>query len=91
MVVETLYAVFTVGLVVAGLVLVGAAARAYAVTGRKAMIYLSIGFALIVAATTATAIAAFLTGFSNVRTLLLVNNAFSMVGYLFVIYSVIAQ
>lgn len=91
MVVETLYAVFTVGLVAAGLVLVGAAARAYAVTGREAMIYLSIGFALIVAATIATAISAYLTGFSNVRTLLLVNNAVSMIGYIFVIYSVFAQ
>lgn len=90
MVVEMLYLGVTVGLVVAGLALVGAAARAYAVTGRPAMIYLSIGFTLIVAAAASTAIAAFLTGFDDVRTLLLVNNAFSMLGYLFVLYSVVS-
>lgn len=89
--VEALYAVFSIGLVVAGLILVGAALRAYMATERPAMIHLSIGFSLIVAATVSTALVAIVTDFQNVRTLLLVNNGFSMGGYIFVLYSVISR
>jgi len=88
---EDLYLIFSAGLVVAGLSLVGAAVRAYASTERRAMIFLSLGFTLIVAATVSTALGALITDFQNVRTLLLVNNGFSMGGYLFVLYSVVAQ
>ena len=88
---EDLYLLFSAGLVVAGLSLVGAAIRAYVSTEREAMIYLSVGFTLVVAATVATALGALITDFQNVRTLLLVNNGFSMGGYLFVLYSVVAQ
>ena len=86
-----LYLVFSAGLVAAGLALVGAAVRAYVATERQAMIFLSIGFTLIVAATVSTAIGAIVNDFQNVRTLLLVNNGFSMGGYLFVLYSVVSQ
>lgn len=89
--IEELYLVFSAGLVVAGLTLVGAAVRAYATTERRVMIHLSLGFTLIVAATIATALGALLNDFQNVRTLLLVNNGFSMGGYLFVLYSVVAR
>lgn len=86
-----LYLIFSAGLVVAGLSLVGAAIRAYVSTEREAMIYLSVGFSLVVAATVATALGALITDFQNVRTLLLVNNGFSMGGYLLVLYSVVGQ
>ena len=89
--VEALYAIFSIGLVIAGLTLVGAAVRAYLATERQAMIHLSIGFSLIVTATVTTAVAAIATDFQNVRTLLLVNNGFSMGGYIFVLYSVISR
>lgn len=88
---QSLYLVFSAGLVIAGLTLVGAAVRAYIATGRKAMIHLSIGFTLIVAATVATALGAIINDFQNVRTLLLVNNGFSMGGYLLVLYSVVSR
>ena len=88
---EDLYLVFSVGLVAAGLSLVGAAVRAYIATERQAMIYLSVGFTLIVAATVSTALGAVINDFQNVRTLLLVNNGFSMGGYLFVLYSVVSR
>ena len=88
---QELYLVFSAGLAVAGLTLVGAAVRAYVATERKAMIFLSLGFTLIVAATVATALGAIINDFENVRTLLLVNNGFSMGGYLLVLYSVVSQ
>lgn len=87
---EPLFVVFSLILALAGLAMVGAAVRAYVQTERRVMIYLSIGFTLIVAATVATALGAILTGFQNTRTLLLVNNGFSMAGYMFVIYSVVS-
>lgn len=87
---EPLFVLFSVILALAGLAMVGAAVRAYVQTERRVMIYLSIGFTLIVAATVATALGAILTEFQNTRTLLLVNNGFSMAGYMFVIYSVVS-
>jgi len=52
------------------------------------MLYLSVGFTLIVAATVVTAPSAFVNGFRNVRSVLTVNSGFSMGGYIFVMYSV---
>lgn len=89
-VIEPLFVLFSVLLVLAGLAMVGAAVRAYVQTERRVMIYLSLGFTLIVAATVSTALGAILNDFENTRTLLLVNNSFSMTGYLFVIYSVVS-
>lgn len=87
---EHLFLAFSGGLIIAGLAMVGAAVRAYVQTERRVMIHLSVGFTLIVAATVATALGAILSNFEHARTLLLVNNGFSMTGYLFVIYSVVS-
>lgn len=76
-------------LMMAGLVMVGMAVRAYQETLRRAMIHLSIGFALVVAATASTVISTFLNGFAPARSLLLVNNGITSVGYLFVVYSLV--
>lgn len=88
--VEPLYLVTSGVLAVIGLAMVGMATRAYAKTNRRAMIHLSVGFTLIVGATIATAISAFQLGFEGTRSLLLVNNATTMVGFCFVIYSLVA-
>ncbi|AWB27521.1 DUF7521 family protein [Halococcoides cellulosivorans] len=87
--IELLYAVLTLIFVVAGLTMVGMAMRAYAETSRKAMLHLSLGFALAVAGASATMISAFITNFEGARSLLLVNSGLTTFGYLFVIYSLI--
>ena len=84
---ELLYGVTTLLLVVAGLTMVGFAGRAYVQTERLAFVYLALGFTLIAAAAAATAISAFLVGFTSTQSLLLVNNAITIGGYLFVVYS----
>lgn len=89
--IEHLYLILSAGLALTGLALVGAAVRAYLATEREAMIHLSLGFALIVAATVSTALGAIINDFQNAETLLLVNNGFSMGGYLFVLYSVVTR
>lgn len=89
--IELLYVVFSLTLTVAGLSMVGLAVRAYAETTRTTMLHLSIGFALVVAAAIGTTISAFLTGFTEALSLLTVNYVITTVGYLFVIYSIIAR
>lgn len=89
-VVEPLFLAFSAGLILAGLAMVGTAVRAYVQTRHQVMIYLSLGFTLIVAATAATVLGAIISNFGNVRMLLLVNNGFSMGGYLLVMYSVVS-
>lgn len=84
-----LYILSSVLLVVAGLLLVWMALRAYRETLRDAMIHLSLGFALIVAATASTSISALLTGFYPAKSLLLVNNGMASAGFLFIVYSLI--
>ncbi|MFB6156219.1 MAG: hypothetical protein ABEJ34_00045 [Haloferacaceae archaeon] len=76
-------------LMMAGLAMVGMAVRAYRETLRRAMIHLSIGFTLVVAATASTVISTFLNGFAPTRSLLLVNNGLTSVGYIFVVYSLV--
>lgn len=88
---EGAYVVFSVTLVVAGLSMVALAVRAYFETGRSAMFYLSVGFALIVAAAIATTFSAFVSDFENGRLLLTTNYAITTVGYVFVIYSVVGR
>ena len=88
-VLELLYAVLTLVFVVAGLTMVGMAVRAYAQTSRRAMLHLSLGFALAVAGAAATMISAFVTDFSGTRGLLLVNSGLTTFGYLFVMYSLV--
>ena len=76
-------------LVMAGGLMVYMALRAYRETLRRAMIHLSIGFTLVVAATVSTVISTFLNGFAPARSLLLVNNGITSVGYVFVVYSLV--
>lgn len=77
-------------LVVAGFVMIGLAVQAYRETTRRAMIHLSIGFTLVVAAAASTAISTLLKGFVPARSLLFVNNGITSVGYVFVVYSLIS-
>jgi len=53
------------------------------------MIHVSLGFGLIAAAAIATAISAFVTDFQSVRSLLLVNNGISSLGFILIVYSLI--
>ena len=87
--VELLYAVSTLVFVVAGLTMVGMAMRAYVQTSRRAMLHLSLGFALAVAGASATMISAFLTNFGGTRSLLLVNSGLTTFGFIFVMYSLV--
>jgi hypothetical protein len=88
-IVEILYAMSTLIFVVAGLVMVGMAMRAYVQTSRRAMMHLSLGFSLAVAGAAATMISAFLTNFEGVRSLLLVNSGLTTFGFIFVMYSLV--
>lgn len=88
---EVVYVVLSVALVVVGLTLVGMAARAYVQTERRSMLFLTIGFSLVVAAAVATTFSAFLTEFSQSRVLLTVNYAVTTIGYLFIVSSVKAD
>lgn len=79
----------SVVLALAGLAMVGAALRAYVQTERRVMLHLSIGFTIIAAASLATVLTVVFNGFQYPQRLLVVNNGFSVFGYLFVIYSVV--
>lgn len=87
---ETAYLAMSGALVVAGLTMVALAVRAYRHTERRAMVHLSIGFALVVAATASTAISAVVTNFAHVKSLLLVNSGLTTTGYVFVVYSLLS-
>jgi hypothetical protein len=87
--VEYLYLAATAVLVISGLTMVGMAIKAYLQTTRRAMIHVSLGFGLIAAAAIATAISAFVTDFRGVRSLLLVNNGLSSLGFILVVYSLV--
>lgn len=89
-IVEFLYAGTTIIFIIAGLTMVGMAMRAYVQTEREAMLHLSLGFAFAVAGAAATMISAFLTGFAGVRSLLLVKSSLTTIGFLFIIYSIVA-
>jgi len=89
-VIELLYAGTTLVFIVSGLTMVGMGLRAYIQTSRTAMLHLSIGFSLAVAGAAATLISAFLYNFSGVRWLLLVKSVFITLGFLFVMYSLVA-
>ena len=87
--IELLYAISTLVFVVAGLTMIGMAMRAYVQTSRRAMLHLSLGFALAVAGAAATMISAFITDFDGTRSLLFVNSGLTTFGYLFVMYSLV--
>lgn len=86
--IELLYVGFSATLSAAGLAMVFMAARAYQRTNRRAMLHLSVGFTLIVAAAIATTASAFLSDFEHSRRLLTVNYFITTTGYVFVIYSI---
>ncbi|WP_049925876.1 DUF7521 family protein [Halopiger goleimassiliensis] len=88
---EALYIVFSGTVIASGLVMAGMAVQAYAETRRQSMVYLSIGFTLIVAAATATTISAFVNDFQNPRTLLTVNYFVTTLGFTAVIMSLYAD
>lgn len=77
-------------LVMAGLVVVGMSLRAYNETSRRAMIHLSIGFTLVVAATAATVVGTYVTSITSAKGVLVMNNGLMAVGFIFVVYSLIS-
>jgi hypothetical protein len=78
-------------LVLAGLIMVGMAVRAYRQTERRSMLHLSVGFTVVVAATAGTAVAVFASDAAGTaRTVLMVNNGLTSVGYVFVVYSLVS-
>ncbi|MEY7851697.1 hypothetical protein AB7C87_21140 [Natrarchaeobius sp. A-rgal3] len=89
--IELLYVICSVAVITSGLVMAGMAVRAYAVTQRRAMIFLSVGFTLIVAAASATTISAFVSDFQNPRTLLTVNYFVTSLGFVAVIVSLYVE
>lgn len=89
-IIESLYLLSSGALILAGLTMVGLAVQAYVQTKRSAMVHLSLGFVLVVAATTATMISAFMNDFTGTRSLLLVNSGFTTFGYVFVVYSLVS-
>lgn len=86
---EIVYIAASIALVTSGLTMVGFAVRAYFRTTERAMIFLSVGFSLIVAAAIATTFSAFLTGLQELMLPLTANYVITTIGYLFIIYSVI--
>ncbi|SHK45169.1 DUF7521 family protein [Haladaptatus paucihalophilus] len=89
--IELLYGVFSVTLAIAGLSMVAFAVRAYRRTGRRTLFHLSIGFTLVVAAALATTVSAFIYDFEGIRFLLSVNYLFSIIGFLFIIFSIMSR
>lgn len=89
-IIEQAFVITSVLLGMAGITLVGLALRAYNETSKRAMIHLSIGFTLIVAAAIATMISALIKDFYGARSILLVNNGMTVTGYLFVMYSLVS-
>ncbi len=89
--IELLYIIFSGTVIASGLVMAGMAVQAYTHTERRSMIYLSVGFTLIVAAATATTISAFVNDFQNPRTLLTVNYFVTTLGFIAVILSLYAE
>ena len=89
--IEILYVAFSTTLTLAGLTLVGQATKAYMQTERQDMLFLMLGFTVIVAAAIATTYSAFVTNFENARLLLTVNYAITTLGYLLVLFSVVTD
>ena len=88
---EVVYVLTSVVPSLAGLTMVAFASHAYLETERREMLYLAVGFSLVVAAAIATTVSAFLSGFENTIVLLTVHNAIATLGYAFVIASVLGR
>lgn len=85
---EGLYAIFSVVVSVVGLMLVALATRAYARTERRELLYIAIGFTLVVAAMVATTVTAFISDFRGVGVLLTVNYALTTLGFVLIVLGV---
>lgn len=85
---ETLYAIFSVIVSAVGLMLVAIATRAYANTQRQELMYLAVGFTLVVAAAIATTVTAFLWDFQGIRIILTVNYGITTLGFALIVYGV---
>ncbi|MFC3477695.1 hypothetical protein [Halobacterium litoreum] len=88
---DLLYIVSSVALSLSGLAMVSIAANAYLETERREMLLLAIGFVIVVAAAISTTVSAFKQEFADAVVLLTVNYAFTTVGYLFIIASVLTR
>ncbi len=86
---ELLYVAASVALSLSGLAMVAFAANAFLQTERREMLYLALGFSIVVAAAIATTVSAFAQDFENAIVLLTVNYALTTVGYLFILGSVV--
>lgn len=89
--VELVYVLFSIALALSGLAMVAIASNAYLQTQRRAMLWLALGFSIIVAAAIATTVSAFAQNFENAVVLLTVNYAITTIGYLFIIASVVGD
>jgi|GEM_PF-355527 len=89
--IELLYLAFSGTLAAAGLTMVGMAVRAYAQTQHRHMVHLSVGFTLIVGAAVATTISAFMNDFQNPQSLLTVNYFVTTLGFVFIVFSLVAE
>ena len=85
---EIIYAIFSVVVSIVGLMLVAIATRAYARTERPELLYIAIGFTVVVATMISTTITAFLMAFQGIEFILTVYYGLTTVGFLFIIYGV---
>jgi len=85
---QALLVVTTVGIVGAGLIMIGFAIRAYARSQIRALAALAIGFTLIVGASISASVSALLTDFRGIRMILLFQTAITFGGYLVIGYAV---
>ena len=88
--IRAVYYLTTFVLVVGAITMIALPLRTYVHTRRRAMIHLSLGFALITAAALATTISTRLMAFHDADGLLIVHNGLTASGILLVIYSLIA-
>ncbi|CAP14713.1 MULTISPECIES: hypothetical protein [Halobacterium] len=86
---ELLYAAASALLSLSGIAMVAFAANAFLQTERREMLYLALGFCVVVAAAIATTVSAFAQDFENAILLLTVNYALTTVGYVFILASVL--
>ena len=88
---EILYTVFSITVVVTGLLLVAISVKSYVRTERKDMIYLAVGLVMIVGSIIGTTVSAFILNFTRTQSLLATNNLIMTIGFLFILYSLAAD
>lgn len=88
---EEAFGVVTLGIVATGLAMVGLSVRAYRRRPERTFVFLAVGFAIVVAATAATGISAFLLRFDSGQLLLVVNNGLTLLGILLVVFGLLSH